>query len=395
MENQIAVKFALILILMAGSVAIASETKGIAEYIGSDACQVCHSEKHNAWKSSQHANTLNANNSNPTWTRNGIGCEACHGPGSDHVSGQGDASKIISSKDADICGQCHSGTRSGRDIWTEGYQPGVQLSSLKGFQLISVDPDKLPPEPGPNQRLSYNMWLASGHSQALSDMRNSGQESVDCYGCHSAEGFAAKRQGETIDLAQKNNFHSLTCVLCHDPHGSDNPRQLVLEPEELCSSCHSQRAVLQGKGAKGIEDTRSFHSAVECYSCHMTEGNHLMKILRPDDPNLPENRTDTCTACHKDNNRKARAKQLPDWQAWYKETMDPIQTDLKAIDAALKENPDLLNDTLKAKLNDVRGNLAIIIWDRSRGAHNLDYALEIMALAATDLKEIKAVFSIQ
>ena len=163
-----------------------------------------------------------------------------------------------------------------------------------------------------------------------------------------------------------------------------------MAPEDLCSSCHTQRAVLQGKGAKGIEETRSFHSAVDCFSCHMTEGNHLMKVIRPDDPDLPESRTDTCTGCHRDNNRKARAKQLSDWQAWYKETMDPIQADLGAIDAALKENPDLLDDTLKSKLNDVRSNLGIIIHDGSNGAHNLDYALEIMSLASNDLKEIKA-----
>ncbi len=122
----------------------------------------------------------------------------------------------------------------------------------------------------------------------------------------------------------------------------------------------------------------------------MTEANHLMKVLRPDDPNIPDSRIDTCTACHIDNNRKTRAEQLPDWQAWYDETMEPIQADLDVIDAALKENPDLLNDTLKTKLGDVRSNLMIIIRDRSRGAHNLDYSLEIMALAASDLKEIKA-----
>jgi hypothetical protein len=37
----------------------------------------------------------------------------------------------------------------------------------------------------------------------------------------------------------------------------------------------------------------------------------------------------------------------------------------------------------------LQSNLAILERDRSRGAHNFDYALEIMALAAADLKEIK------
>jgi len=392
MRNRVVLKFALIVAftVFTTAAAPAAEEKESTGFVGSDNCQFCHSDKHEAWKGSKHANAANPGSSNPAWTKDGIGCEACHGPGEGHVSGMGDASKIVSSKEADICGQCHSGVLSPENNWIEGYRPGMQLSSMEGVQLISIDPDKTPPEPGPNQRLSYNMWMASRHSKSISRVIDNSQATPDCYSCHSAEGFAARREDKTVDIAEKEDFHSLTCVACHNPHGSDIASQLVMEPEELCSSCHSQRAVLQGKGAKGIEHTRNFHSAVECASCHMTESNHLMRILRPDDPDIPESRADTCTACHIDNNRETRAKQLPDWQAWYDETMDPIQADLDAIDAALKEKPDLLNDALKAKLGDVRSNLMIIIRDRSRGAHNLDYSLEIMALAASDLKEIKA-----
>ena len=50
-----------------------------------------------------------------------------------------------------------------------------------------------------------------------------------------------------------------------------------------------------------------------------------MQVLRPDDPNLFATRLDTCTACHKDGNRKARAKELQEWQAEYKESMDELQ----------------------------------------------------------------------
>ena len=115
-----------------------------------------------------------------------------------------------------------------------------------------------------------------------------------------------------------------------------------------------------------------------------------MKVLRPDDPNLSEKRIDTCTGCHKDNNRATRAKQLQEWQSEYKEKMEPLQAEVKAIGDAVKEKPDLLNDGLKAKLNDVRFNLSMLERDRSRAAHNLDFALEVMALASADLKELKA-----
>ena len=115
-----------------------------------------------------------------------------------------------------------------------------------------------------------------------------------------------------------------------------------------------------------------------------------MKVLRPDDPNLSEKRIDTCTGCHKDNNRATRAKQLQEWQAEYKEKMGPLQADLNSINAASKEKPDLLNAELKAKLANVRFNLSMLERDRSRGAHNPDFALEIMSLASADLKALKA-----
>jgi predicted CXXCH cytochrome family protein len=342
--------------------------------------------------------TTNMNTRTLTWGEDGIGCEACHGPGQNHTSG--DASKIVVSKAADICGQCHGGNdaQTGGKLmadgtkWVVGFKPGMKLSDVPGLQMTPVDPAKLPPDPAldANHLRNYNMWAASGHSKALTLISKSPQATADCYGCHSAEGFAAKLEGKKVDLSKKESFNSITCVACHDPHNSGHPRQLRMDPEELCNSCHTQNAVLKGKGAKGIEDTRSFHSAVPCVSCHMTESNHLMKVIRPDAPDLPEKRLDTCTNCHKDNNRKARAAQIKEWQSTYQERMDALQSEIKTISAVLKEKPDLLNAELKAKFGNVRTNLSILVRDKSRGAHNIDFAAEIFSLASRDLAEIKA-----
>jgi predicted CXXCH cytochrome family protein len=246
-------------------------------------------------------------------------------------------------------------------------------------------------ESATNQARKYDMHRSSIHGKALGLVSQNTQASRECYSCHSDEGFKAKLLGTKIDIAQKESFHTVTCITCHSmPHTGKYPHQLVMDPEDLCSSCHTQRAVLQGRGARGIEETRSFHSDVDCISCHMSEGNHLMKLIRPDDPELSEKRLDTCTACHKDNNRAGRARQLNEWQSTYTEQMDPLQADLKAISVALKEKPGLLNDKAKAKLNDLRANLSILTRDKSQGAHNIDFALEIMSSAARDLAEIKA-----
>jgi predicted CXXCH cytochrome family protein len=236
----------------------------------------------------------------------------------------------------------------------------------------------------------HSMWAASGHSKSISRVTNSPRATADCYGCHSAEGFAAKREGKKVDLAAKESLHSIGCLTCHDPRGAKYPDKLVMDRDELCESCHTQRAVLQGRGAKGIEDIRGVHSDVSCVSCHMSEGNHRMQVLRPDDPNLSATRLDTCTACHKDGNGKARAKELQEWQAEYQESMDKLQATLTAVNATLKDKPDLLNADLKAKLDTVKQNLFILQRDGSRSAHNPDFAIAVMAEASSDLNEVKA-----
>ena len=239
----------------------------------------------------------------------------------------------------------------------------MKLSDVPGLKLIPVNPEKLPPSVADiHPSLTYNMWLVSGH---------------------------AKTPDREIQINGKDWAGPISCVACHSPHSSDHPFQMMMKPEDLCAECHFQREVQIGRGAKGIEETRSLHTPSPCFSCHMTEGNHLMKVLRPDDPDLAESRTDSCSDCHEVKDRKMRAYQIQDWEAWYKETMDPLQADLKIVETALKKNPDLLNAELKAKLDDIKNNLSIIIEDGSNGVHNLDYALEIMALAKRHLKEIK------
>ena len=44
--------------------------------------------------------------------------------------------------------------------------------------------------------------------------------SADCYACHSAEGFAAKLQGNKVDTAQKETFHTVSCLACHNPRST-------------------------------------------------------------------------------------------------------------------------------------------------------------------------------
>ena len=63
--------------------------------------------------------------------------------------------------------------------------------------------------------------------------------------------------------------------------------------------------------------------------------------------------------------------------------------DLNTINAALKQNPDLLDAQMKQKLGDVRFNLSLLARDGSRGSHNIDLTAEIFSNASKDLRAIR------
>src|SRR3954447_8603625 len=65
----------------------ATSQKQTAQYVGVDTCKTCHEELYKGFESTAHFRTT---------LHDGHGCESCHGPGSAHVEGGGDVTKIIS-----------------------------------------------------------------------------------------------------------------------------------------------------------------------------------------------------------------------------------------------------------------------------------------------------------
>jgi DmsE family decaheme c-type cytochrome len=73
----------------------------------------------------------------------------------------------------------------------------------------------------------------------------------------------------------------LSCVSCHDPHGSDGVRQLA--KTERCVSCHpSQRGPFVFEHAPAIED---------CTNCHVPHGSASRRLAELPSPSL-------CLQCH-------------------------------------------------------------------------------------------------
>lgn len=142
-----------------------------------------------------------------------VQCESCHGPGLAHVTDPSDETIPMAALDVGLdlttgCAQCHQGD----------HHPFAEE------------------------------WTTSGHGAVLGFPAGR----AECQGCHTGEGaldmFGVNTvYAEQMDLAQPGEHVAITCAVCHDPHGSDNPAQLRFpidvpnEEVNLCMQCHQKR----------------------------------------------------------------------------------------------------------------------------------------------------------
>jgi predicted CXXCH cytochrome family protein len=190
-----------------------------------------------------------------------IGCESCHGPGSDHVANAGKTGSIVNPKllsaerSAMLCGRCHD-RRQGFGGPTVGYTQAVseagQLArpGLSRTELLAkfVDPVKK----GPTMRgagREDNIWADDIHSN--------------------------KPHQQYADFLKSKMYRNdrilVTCSDCHDMHGNGPyNRFLKNDPNNsaspLCQGCHAvdvlthMETKLNAK-MKGQQTT--------CIDCHM------------------------------------------------------------------------------------------------------------------------------
>ncbi len=221
------------------------------------------------------------------WVEMGVGCEACHGPGTPHVqartSGREDP---WAGRDPDLllaaCGSCHS-RRVDRAPWT----PGLPL--LDAFEPELFDTEAYYPD---------------------------GQVREEVYELISFQ--SSRMHGEGV-----------RCWNCHDSHGNG-----TLKPgDELCRSCH-ERAY--------AEEPHTRHAAgsagARCTGCHMPVTVYMQRDPRHDhsfgrpDPELTLalGVPNACNRCHADRDAGWAAEHV---RAWYPD--DAVRTERRAVAAAI------------------------------------------------------------
>lgn len=359
-----------VLLLIGLSVACSSDgpvapgPDAVMHFVSAQVCSTCHISTGEQWKKTRHANALvdlqaagspsntctvchvvglDSNTKNSGFDDpdpqvaarfGGVQCESCHGMGSNHIK---TFKPLDASLSADVCGTCHDGAH--HPTTTE--------------------------------------WKTSLHAISLDARDKSGHFTTDCLRCHSADYILAKSVPDTATPADFKE--SITCVVCHDPHSPDNPKQLRKDIVSLCSQCHndedavpgqsphhSNANMYNGKGGyeyPGKEYTNSAHTTMDggCAACHMYTAPFDANTNTAISGHTFKPVIEACQKCH------------PGLKTFDR---GGTQTEIKDLLDTLKAKLDAATDADKLTISYERAkfNYDFCAQEGSFGIHNTDYA---------------------
>lgn len=145
-----------------------------------------------------------------TFAETGVQCEACHGPGSNHVGTPPDPNKIYVNTAASACGRCHSG----------GSDPNVILAGGGFIQYHQQWPELLA---SPHAAFDC-LECHDPHRSAAYDRDNAIVR--ECVDCHPNQNMAIH---EGVVFFQGDHVEPVACQSCHMPYASTSG--VVAPPE--------------------------------------------------------------------------------------------------------------------------------------------------------------------
>jgi Tetratricopeptide repeat/Cytochrome c554 and c-prime len=169
--------------------------------------------------------------------QDGVSCERCHGPGSDHVNGAAtmvNPAKLTGERRDGICMQCHLEgeariARTGRS--QEDYRPGEVLSD---YLAIFVREDDAQQRRGA---------VSHVESLTLSRCKRESGEALSCITCHDPH--------VQPSAAERSAYYRTRCVKCH---GSTIERHSPRQQD--CTACHMPRLESADIGHTVVTDHR-------------------------------------------------------------------------------------------------------------------------------------------
>jgi DmsE family decaheme c-type cytochrome len=242
-----------------------------AGYAGSEACQVCHEDIYKAFQKSPHE--LVETDKKRGWANRA--CESCHGPAAKHaesVSAEDirQPAKLAAAEADRICLTCHQNqpTQVGR---IDSSHAKNEVSCVACHTVHKNGPKGLVP----HGYAAVNAQCAGCHSDVWASFQRPYRHrlpegAMSCVDCHNPHGSVLPAQLQTTRANEPSCFnchgdkagpfvfdHAPVrlegCQACHEPHGSANPRMLIRhEVRFVCLECHSNLPFAAPGGKAGL-----------------------------------------------------------------------------------------------------------------------------------------------
>jgi predicted CXXCH cytochrome family protein len=243
--------------------------------------------------------SVNFNAQTKTVTEWNVGCERCHGPGSEHVR-QPSAASIVNPAKLDFvrandtCIQCHS---QGQPLtnpmfgqyydWPVGFHQGGNLGDY---------------------------WKLEEHKLGETTFT------------HFPDGTAHKNRMQGNDFVQSVMYRrGIACFSCHDVHGTSNNADTLKPARAVCLTCHGPGSPNGPHNAATVEEHthhRAGSAGNDCVACHMPKiaqtiadinvRSHTFAFITPsmtDAYKIPN----PCTSCHTDRTTSWAREAIKGW----------------------------------------------------------------------------------